>query len=707
MTAFFFVSRNIYYITVKGIHPNSGRDITQYSNSANTRTSILKARRGFIYDKNGNVLAQDSVRYTMYAILDPSRPNAGGRPAYVEDKVKTAKELSEILNCDINTLINILNQDKYQVEFGSLGRNLSAEIKEEIESKDLPGIEFREVSARFYPEGTFASHLIGFAQYDDQKDSLDGKMGIELLLNEELEGEDGYTRIQVNTEGYALPGALNDRQEAENGSDVYLTLDKSLQTQLQASFAETKELFEANSVWGSVMEVETGRILACGATNDFDLNLRDIEDYSTILTQYAYEPGSVMKTFTYAAAIDSGVYHGSDTFNSKTFYMGIENKKPVRVSRDSGKTIYGTINNSRNRNWGVISFDLGYRYSSNVGIACLLSNYLDNETFVSYLDAFGFFKKVGFENFSEEVGVRHTTHPLETITAGFGQGSSVTMLQLLQAYSAIFNDGKMVRPYLVEEIKNSNTNEIEYLAQTDVVNEPIKPETAKKMQSLMYDVVNTDDGSGKHYRVNETTLIAKTGTAQYAVKGSYDSGKVITSVVIALPAEDPKIMVYYAFLSDYSEYLHTYTGPVCDLVRKISLSYGYSRPEEKKQEDKEEISYSVFPMPNLYNHTLDYAQSILKQNSAKALILGEGDQILQQYPDSGSIISNHQTIILLTSHDDIRMPDVIGFSRKDIMALWDMVGLAVSIKGEGKIVRQSIAPGNLIYPNSLLEVELE
>ena len=696
---------NVYAVTILGIHYRSKTDIRLYSGDANTITTVKQANRGKIFDCNGNIIAQDIETYTIYAILDSSRPNASNKPAYVQDIDYTAQVLAPILNMSEESLITYLSKDNYQVEFGAFGRNLSLATKEEIESYDLPGIEFTKTISRNYPLGIFASHIIGFAQFDDTLSALVGKMGIENIYNKELTGVNGYIKYQVNKSGYTLPDGLIKEVDAIDGDDIYLTLDRNIQETLEMSLAETMTTKSAEKAFGAVMEVETGKILAWGGYPTFDPSDLDIEDYTNLGTQYAYEPGSTMKTFTYAAAIDTGVYDGDATFNSATFYMGIKNGKAIRVSNINDAI--EKISNSRYKSWGYISYDTGYKYSSNVGIASLLTEYLDPLVFEEYLDKFGFFNKVGFDGFTEVAGVKNFNYPIEKIALGYGQGSSVTMVQMLQAFSAIFNDGTMIKPYIVQQIKNAASGESEYLASTTIVGTPIKESTAKQVQDLMYQVVNASDGSGKHYQVSEVEVLGKTGTAQYFENGSYSTSKVITSVVLAFPADDPKIMVYYAFLSDYNEYLHANTEPITNLVKKIAVNYGLTTTTETDVVDTTEYyDVDTYTMPSLVNHTMEYALYKLKDMTLNIIMLGNGDQIIDQYPNDSETLITNQTVLLLTNDDQILMPNVIGFSRKEIAALWDMTKIAVTIDGYGLVSAQSINEGSLLYPNSELTVTL-
>ena len=190
------LASNVFLVTIMRVHVRSGTDLSAYADSANTVMETTKALRGNIYDRNGTIIAQDSRTYNIVCIISSSRPAVEGTIAYVQDKEKTAEALSSILNVSTDTILNYLNQDVYQTELGTAGRNLSQSVMEEIKALNLPGIEFTDSIQRVYPLGTFASNLIGFAQSDETGSTV-GKMGAELYLDSYLKGIDGYRTYQI------------------------------------------------------------------------------------------------------------------------------------------------------------------------------------------------------------------------------------------------------------------------------------------------------------------------------------------------------------------------------------------------------------------------------------------------------------------------------------------------------------------------------
>ncbi len=287
---------DVFCVAIEKVHPNSQTDLSPYVDSSNTVVEYTKAMRGNLYDRNGNVIAQDAKTYNIVCILDENRPSIDGEITYVKDKEATASALSKILLIDYDKVLALLSQDIYQTELGSAGRNLSKNTKDEIEALELPGIEFTDSIQRLYPNHTFASNLIGYAIADENGSTV-GQMGLELYLDSYLAGQDGKRVYQVDKNGYVLPGMKEETVSAINGNDVYLTLDAGIQQALETAFKETEQKFNATSVWGGVMEIDTGKVIAWGQSPSFDPNsLENITNYNNIGSQSAFEPGSTMKT---------------------------------------------------------------------------------------------------------------------------------------------------------------------------------------------------------------------------------------------------------------------------------------------------------------------------------------------------------------------------------------------------------------------------
>lgn len=702
------LAADVFFVAIEKKHLRSGTDLSAYADSDNLRTEVTKAMRGNIYASDGTVIAEDSRTYNIICILDSSRPSVGDTISYVQDKEGTAEQLSKILKIDYDTCLDYLNQDVYQTELGTAGRNLSESVKDEIEALNLPGIEFTNSIKRVYPLGQFASNLIGFAQ-SDENGSVVGKMGAELYLNSYLTGTDGYRTYQADKNGYILPGMEEDTQAAVNGNDVYTTLNVSIQQALEDSFQMTEDTFGAIRIWGAVMEISTGKILAWGQYPSFDPNTLDITDYNNYGSQLPYEPGSTLKGITWSAAINEGVYNGEDTLYSGPFYYDWdENRNPYRV--DYHKDF--VITNASGNNWGWITYDQGLMLSSNVAAATIETSLITPDILLEYEKKFGFFQPVRSDGMPEESGYLQFTWPGDKISLSYGQGSTVTMLQMLQAYSAIFGDGTMKRPYYIESIRDGyDSNKVLYQASTKVTGTPITEDTAKQMQALLYQVVNNDTyGTAKYYKIDETEIIGKTGTTQVASNGNYLSGYTIASLMSAMPADNPQVLVYYCFEAPYNHDAHYKTDAVKNLLSRTAIELGFASntsagsPSESSAGDGDAVLVSG-TMPNLVNHSLSYADEKLNGLDITLYTLGNGDSVIAQYPEEGESLSNGERVFLVTDTNSFTMPDLTGWTRKDVTALWQVTQFGFRLKGEGVVTSQNIAAGTTVTKGTEIEVE--
>lgn len=706
------LATNVFYVSILKKHIRSGTDLSVYADSANTIRETDKALRGNIYTRQNTIIAEDNRTYNIVCILDENRLSVEGEITYVKDKEKTAEELAKVLRASKETILEYLSQDVYQTELGTAGRNLSESTRNQIMALGLPGIEFTDSIQRVYPLGTFASNLIGFAQSDETGSTI-GRMGTELFLDSYLRGDDGYRIYQADKNGYILPGMKEDTKSAANGSNVYTTLDQEIQEALEETFLMTAQAFKATRIWGAVMEIDTGKILGWGQYPSFDPNTLEIADYNNYGSQIPYEPGSTLKSITWAAAINEGVYDGKAMIDANTYYYSWDDERnPHRVSYSET----APITNASGALFGTIDYDHGLMYSSNVVAASIQTELLTSQTNLDYLKKFGFFSAVKTDGMPEETGILNFTWPGDKVSISYGQGSTVTMLQMLQAYSAIFGDGTMKRPYYVESIRDSyDNNHVLYQAETRVTGEPITEETARQVQEILYRTVNEDDGTAKYYRIPECDIIGKTGTTQVAINGSYLSGYTIASLMSAMPADDPKVIVYYCFEAPYNHDAHYRTEAVQNLLRKTAMRLGYANvlPEETtvptedpmaSTETQVEVHNGV--MPGLINHSLNYAGEKIAGLNGEVVVLGSGNTVIDQYPREGANVSGGK-IFLLTDTNSFIMPDMTGWTRKDVTALWQVTQFGFRLHGEGLVVEQNIPPGTMISRGTEIEVEFE
>lgn len=707
------VVANVLFTMVSHKHLWSQKDVLDKRIASSIVEKTIIAKRGTIYDRNHTVIAQQTQSYTIVAYLDTGVIDANGNPNYVKDIKLTAEKLKSVLGDNVNekTLIKIMKSakkaGKSQTELGTGTKRIKKSVMKEIKKLKLPGISFIDAVSRYYPTTPYSSNLVGFAAYDEEKQSIEGKMGLELSLNELLKGKNGSEQYQQTVDGSKLPGTTKVIEQAKNGNDIVLTLDSSLQETVESQLQSTMENEKAKSAWCLVMEIETGKILAWASYPTFDQNEhKEIPSYQDAISTSTYEPGSVMKPFTYAVAIDTNVYPYNKTFTAYQFWYNYDPNtgKITRIPNES-ETPYPYIADALDEDFGTITFDQGLAFSSNVGICELLANYINYNQYCDYLDKFGFFQKVNTPYVEQSLGVKNVGLPTDYLSTGFGQASSITVLQLCQAYTAIFNDGTMVRPYVIDSIVDSGTSQVIKKYKKKAVGTPISSQTAKEVQELMSHV--TDDGaSGSRFKIDGVDMLMKTGTAQLYNEniGKYDPTYHTSSVMAAAPANDPKVMVYYGLVSGN---ITSYSAePFKKIMRETLQTYGVSTTPSSDAQDTYE-TWESYSMPSLVNHTIDYAYEKMNGKNIHFEVIGDGSSVTSQYPDAKATINSNDRVFVLTNGTKITMPNMTGWTRKDLTVFWQLTGISIKTSGYGKVTSQNVEEGTTISTDTKIEVTLE
>lgn len=685
------------------------RDLLEIALRNQVNTQLVSSRRGAILDRFGNVLASQHPSYTLFANFHPD----WGTFVAIEDVYETAEALATMIDMDEAQIVEILNRRQLQVtitdeddeqeeyetmplwvaEFGNAGRRLTFGQKRRIQELELPGIHFREDLTRFYPNGEFASHTIGYTIFED--DGIRGVMGIEGFFNEQLTARDGYFQFQHDRFGILQPGEQRHYIVPPlDGYEIWLTIDEAIQVFLETALDEMVAEAAPNHVVAVVMDARTGEILAVGNRPTFNPNLRNPETYANPLV-YPLEPGSTMKIFTYAAAINEGRYQGNRTFQSgsRQLYNETINDHPLIPS-------------------AVRTFDEGFFISTNTSIIDLLSDTISLARFMDYLADFGFGATTGLPLYNEHPGLlpNFAESPVNVFVAGFGQGLSVTPIQMLQAMTATLNDGEMIRPQLISRIYDPNTNTVIEQFEREVIGQPITAETARQMRELMVGVIEDDMGTGRvHYRLNVPSG-GKTGTAQvpnFAGPTPYREDVHIYSYIGFAPADDPEIIMFIAMERDIQPFIsgHPYVGNLYRFVMNNTLSYlglgqdyligGTDFPQVERVE-----------MPRIFNLLVEEAVSTVEALDLIPIVIGDGLEVFNQYPSATSLVRVGDKVFIQTSVYD-QLPDFTGWSRAEIFQYGRVMNLDITINGRGFGARQSIRPGRLVKAEDALTVTLE
>ena len=673
----------------------NGRDIKVFASNRNTVSKVLTAKRGTIYDMSGNVLAQNVTSYTLIAYLDEER-STKTQINHVKDIDSTAKALAPVLETEEESLKKMLQkgkeQGKYQIEFGSAGKNLTELKKSEIESLNLPGIDFEESYKRYYPNGDFASYILGYAKTNEYTDkngklvtSIDGELGIEAKFDDELKGTDGYLMYQQDRFGYKIPDTKEERIDALDGKDIYLTLDSSIQRFAETEVQYMQSEYEPQWTLITVMDGKTGDILASASTPSFSPNLRNITSYENPLVSNAFEPGSTMKIYTYMCAIDKGTYNGEETFK----WGSIEVADAV-------------IRDWNNRGWGSITYDKGFEYSSNVGVSTMINHFIDRDEMKDCFKKYGFGSSTGIDLSRELSGSLGFKYPVEVANAAFGQGITTTPIQHLKALSMIANDGQELTPHIVSKIVDSNTGKTTYKRKIEKSAKLVKQSTIDKIKDLMDNVVNSPDpeATGKKYHIDGFDVIGKTGTSQIydEKRGGYLKGSndYIYSFAGMYPKEDPEIIIYATIKQPNVGSSSTLSTSINNLMKNIAK---YKNMFE--EETKNNSSVTSLKLDSYINKKVTDVKKIMDENHINTTIIGNGDKIINQYPNKGETVLSYDRVFLITNGDQGKMPNLIGYSRSDAIYLMKTLGYKYELEGYGYVTAQSIKAGELVGDNTV------
>jgi penicillin-binding protein 2B len=673
-----------------GARPLAAKAEQKYS-----REGILEATRGIVFDRKGKVIAEDATSYSLVAILDKKMTINPKKPRHVKDAKKTAKELANVIDMEESEIYSILTKDQFQVEFGKAGRDISHQTKQEIEALKLPGITFRNDSKRFYPNGIFASHLVGYADRVDEKDntySYVGKMGIEEQLNEQLTGKNGKINFDSDLWGYLLPDGEEKIIPAQNGNDVYLTLDTKIQTFLEDAMNKVVLEYEPKKIIAIVADPKTGQILAMGQRPSFHPKTKvGIEEsWHNEAIETSFEPGSTMKVFTLAAAIEENVFNANDIYQSGSYKVTAKDK---------------AIHDHNIVGWGPITYLEGVQRSSNVAFAKIANEKLGFEKFREYLTAFGLDRPTGIDLPNETTSKIQYTYPIEKITTAFGQGTAITPIQQVQAATAIANGGKMMKPYVVSKIVNPDTEEVIHETTPEVVNNPISEETAKEVLDILETIVsNEETGTATRYQIDGYSVAGKTGTANIPGPKGYLTGpdNYIFSFLGMAPKEDPKLIVYIAVQQPKVDYYGDGAIPVANIfnpVMKNSLQYLNIQPSTQEQSSNTKLE-------NYIGQTVEETQNTLTKLGLKTVVLGNGLKVAGHLPSEGSVILEGEKVIIQTE-GELKIPDMYGWSLRDVMKVANLTGLKLNSTGSGYVMKQNITAGSLIRKGDFLIIDLK
>ncbi len=688
---FFLFAVRFSYIVIGG-HV-AGTSLAEKTKQLYQGSEVVKAKRGTIYDRNGVALAEDASSYSIKAILSKTY-TSGDKKLYVEEKNfdKIVEILHKNLSIDKKDALNILEdgakKELYQVEFGSYGKNISQETKQNIEAdmkkEGVAGLYFVDHQARMYPNGVFSSHFIGYAVPDKDENGLVGKLGLESAYNDILSGKDGKIIYQKDNLQNPLPGTVAEEEKAVDGQDIYTTLDSRLQSYLETLMDQVNEEYQPEELTAVLMKAKTGEILAMGQRPTFNPETMEGltgEDaiWRNFLVQDSYEPGSTMKVFTTAAAIEEGEFNENETFQSGKIQV-----------EDA------TINDHDFGEKGVLTMRQALSWSSNVGMV-ILEQRLGGRWY-NYLQKLGFGQSTHSGLDDEVNGALPTSNIVDRAMSAYGQAVGVTNFQMMKAFTSIANNGTMIQPRYISKVVDPQTGE-ERTTQTEVLGQPFSKETTEKVREYMRDVVESENYGSAYgvYSVPGYNVSAKTGTAQIASDtGGYQTGDTayLYSIVEMVPSEDPDYVLYLT-MKHPKTYDRMALAKIANPLMKRAMDFKETEEDTDTETKTEKVSVADYR-----NLEADVAAADAQKSGLQPVVIGNGKKVHKQSTANGDQLISGEKLILYTGGDKL-MPDVTGWSKADIMKLGKILGIEVSFDGDGYCVKQELAPYEKITKEKL------
>ncbi|OPL16720.1 MAG: hypothetical protein AVO39_00045 [delta proteobacterium MLS_D] len=495
----------------------SGNVLKGFAERQHTRNLVLHPERNMILDRNGQKLAATIRVDSIYA--DPSK---------IIDTDETAFRLSKALGIDRSKLAAALSK---RGRFCWIARQVSPDKKKRVTELGLEGVYTVYEPKRFYPHRELACHVLGFTGIDSS-----GLEGLELYYDNRLKTHPRNVHWGRDAKGNSIyrAAAGTETMEGTTGADLVLTIDGKIQYAAELELQKAVRNTEARSGTVVVMDVHTGEILAMANAPSYNLNAfkssnADVRRNRAVTD--TFEPGSVFKPFVMAAALEEGVITEQDVIDCEEGSYAVRG----RIIREANAKKYGLLGPGE-----VL------KRSSNIGMAKIAER-IEKDSLYRYLSSFGFGSPAGVDLPGEVGGVLRSPgewRPVDLAALSFGQGVSITVLQIASAMSAIANDGVLMRPYVVKAMVDETgtvTNEF----QSTPVRRVISPVTARRLTAMLKDVVESDDGTGSGARISGVSAAGKTGTSQKFdwLLHQYSSEKVVTSFAGFFPADDPKITV--------------------------------------------------------------------------------------------------------------------------------------------------------------------
>ncbi len=681
---------------------------------------IISPKRGNIYDSTGKALAISAQVDTI--TINPLKIKEDTEEETKALQEKIAKGLSDIFSLDYEEVLSKVSS-KSQVEtiIKKVEQDKVDELKQWMEDNDIKiGINIDEDSKRYYPYNTVASNLIGFCGNDNQ-----GLSGIEYAWDSILTGTPGKIVSYKGSDQKEIPNSEETYISAENGSDLTLTIDLNIQTIVEKYL---KQAVEDNSCSRGgnviVMNPKTGDILAMSSYPDYDLNtpytpnstlaqtydsLSDEQKSEALYKMWAnksvaetYEPGSTFKLITSSVALEENI---TTTDKAGDFYCkGYEEFNDI-----SNSTI--KIHCWRAQPHGVQTLREALCNSCNPAFM-QLGKRITAPTLYKYYDAFGLFDTTGSGLYGEQSSIFQNLDnvgPVELATMSFGQRLNVTPLQMITAVSCIANDGVLMKPRIVKQITNTETNSVSEVSTTEV-RQVISKHTAEQVKSMMESVVTK--GTGRHAAVSGYSIGGKTGTSE-PPENNKDQGYVASYVAIS-PVEDTQVVLLLTLYKPLGEHQGgQVAGPVVSQMLSEILPY-LGIPSDSTNSSVTNSSNLII-IPDVRNKTVAEAEKTLKNSgfNVKTYVNGDSNTLLvkDQMPKPGASLAKNSMVIIYGEGSDVAtsvtVPDLKGMNLSEATTTLKEKNLNINTEGSGIVITQDYPRDEQVPEGTIIRVTLK
>ena len=618
----------------------SGEKLKNLAQRQHMATLQLQPERGMIYDRNGEKLAVSVLADSVCA--DPTR---------IADPVRASQQIAGILNLDKQVVMKKILEPK---NFCWLARRISPDQAANVDNAEIEGIFLVKEPKRFYPNGQLAAHLLGFAGAD-----ANGLEGLENKYDDILKGKPEKLAWARDAKGKKIFLRVgNNEAKKDESVNLVLTIDSRIQYLVETHLKEAVVSKGAKGGIAIVMDPKTGEILAMA--NEVGFNPNNINGLTPekwrnrAITDY-FDPGSTFKPFLVAGALEEKTVRESEKFYCEDGNYAVANR---------------VIHEANRKRHGQLSVRDILKYSSNIG-AVKIAQKLGKEKFYQYIDSFGFGMKTGIDLPGESPGLVRPVKKwtkVDTATIAFGQGVSVTAIQMIAAMSAIANGGVLMKPYILRSVTDKNNIPIKMYNPT-VVRKVVSVETAKRMTNMLTEVVGSADGTGKNANIVNVAVAGKTGTSQKFdfSRGVYSSEKVRTSFMGFFPADNPQVAILVIL--------------------------------DEPQRDK----WGGVAAAPVFKSIGEQILNCFKTNIRETPIFEQGK------PNKVQLISAQETIFArsVDNNDESAVPDFHGLTIRDAMKKAKARSIELKVSGNGWAVRQYPPAGVVLGEDRVCNVVFE